>query len=187
MDMLETILKEADDKMNKAVHVAEHELGALRTGRASVHLIDGVNANVYGTETAIQQLATISTPDGSTIMIQPWDKNVLGAIEKAILQANVGLTPNNDGKVIRLNVPPLTQETRKEMVKRAHAIAEEGRVAIRNVRRHLNDEIKKKEKEHAITEDDMKKELELIQKKTDDHIKRIDGLVAVKEKEIMTV
>lgn len=185
--MMEAIIKEANEKMNKAINVVEHELGALRSGRASVHLIDGIKANVYGTETPINQLGTVTTPDGSTIMIQPWDKGVLAAIEKAILQANIGLTPNNDGKVIRLNVPALTQDTRKEMVKRAHAAAEEGRVAIRNVRRHINDQIKKGEKDHEITEDESKKLQEQIQKKTDEHIKKVDDMLAAKEKEIMTV
>ena len=185
--MPEALTKEADDKMDKAVRVVEHELGALRTGRASASLVQGVSVAVYGTQTPLPQIATISTPDGSTIMIQPWDKTILGAVEKAILQANVGLTPNNDGKVIRLNVPPLTQETRKEMVKKSHVIAEEGRVAVRNIRRHVNDEIKKKEKEKALTEDEMKKLLEQVQKKTDEHTKKIDAHLAAKEKEIMTV
>lgn len=185
--MINEFLKEADDKMGKAVQVVDHELSGLRSGRASVHLVDPVKVSIYGNESPINMLATISTPDASTIMIQPWDKNALPAIEKAILQANIGLTPNNDGKVIRLNVPALTQETRKEMVKRAQKIAEEGRVAVRNVRRHINDEVKKKEKDHAIPEDDAKKLVEQIQKKTDDTIKKIDGLLAGKEKEIMTV
>src|SRR5690242_6522038 len=134
--MLDKITKESEEKMKKALQVVEHELGGLRTGRASVQLVDRVRVSVYGQESPLAAVATVSTPDASTIMIQPWDKGVLGAIEKAILQANIGLTPNNDGKVIRLSVPALTQETRKEMVKKAHGIAEEGRVAVRNIRRH---------------------------------------------------
>lgn len=185
--MMEALVKESDDKMDKAINVVEHELGALRSGRASVHLVDGVKVSLYGTESPVNQLGTVSTPDGSTIMIQPWDKNALAAIEKAILQANIGLTPNNDGKVIRLHVPALTQETRKEMIKRAHAIAEEGRIAVRNVRRHINDQIKKGEKDSKVTEDESKKLQDTIQKKTDEHIKKIDGLLAAKEKEVMIV
>jgi ribosome recycling factor len=185
--MMEALIKESDGKMSKAISVVEHELGALRSGRASVHLLDGIMVSSYGTESPIIQMGTISTPDGSTVMIQPWDKNVLPAIEKAILQANIGLTPNNDGKVIRLHVPALTEETRREIVKRGHAIAEEGRVAVRNIRRHTNDQIKKAEKDHQIPEDESKKQLDSIQKKTDEHIRKIDALLAAKEKEIMTV
>jgi ribosome recycling factor len=185
--MVEALIKELDDKMNKAIEVVEHELNTLRTGRASVHMLDGVKVSIYGTENSINQLATVSTPDASTIQIQPWDKNALGAIEKAILQANIGITPSNDGKLVRLNVPQLTEQTRKDMVKQAHKISEEGRVAVRNVRRHVIDEVKKLEKDHALSEDDSRRRQEQIQKKTDDFIKKIDGLLAAKEKEIMTV
>ena len=185
--MVEALIKELDDKMHKAIEVVEHELNTLRTGRASVHMLDGVKVSIYGTESPINQLATVSTPDASTIQIQPWDKNGLGAIEKAILQANIGITPNNDGKLIRLSVPQLTEQTRKDMVKQAHKIAEEGRVAVRNVRRHTIDEIKKMEKDHAISEDDSRRRQEQVQKKTDDFIKKTDELLAAKEKEIMTV
>jgi ribosome recycling factor len=165
----------------------DHDLKALRTGRASTSMVEGVKAMAYGTETPISQLATISTPDASTIAIQPWDAGVIHAIEKGILQANIGLNPNNDGKVIRLNVPPLTQDSRKDLVKRAHAIAEEGRIAIRNVRRHVNDEIKANEKKLGLSEDDKKRQLEEVQKKTDLHIKKIEALLQSKEKEVMTV
>jgi ribosome recycling factor len=185
--MLDAILKEAEEKMKKALQVVDHELGGLRTGRASTQLVDRIRVQVYGQESPLAQVATLSTPDASTIMIQPWDKGVLPAIEKAILQANIGLTPNNDGKVIRLNIPALTQDTRKEMVKKAHGIAEEGRVAVRNIRRHSLDEIKKKEKDKAVSEDDSKKSQEVLQKKTDEYIKKIDATVAAMEKEIMTV
>ena len=185
--MLEAISKEAEEKMKKALLVVDHELGALRTGRASVQLVDRVRVPVYGQESPLTQIATVSTPDASTIMIQPWDKGVLAAVEKAILQANIGLTPNNDGKVIRLSVPALTQETRKDMVKKAHGIAEEGRVAVRNIRRHAIDEIKKQEKDHKVSEDDSKKSQDALQKKTDEFIKKVDGVLAAKEKEIMTV
>ena len=185
--MLEDLIKETREKMDKAAQVVDHELGTLRTGRASLHMLDGILVNMYGTESPINQLATVSTPDASTISIQPWDKNALGPIEKAILQANIGITPNNDGKLIRLNVPPLTEETRKELVRKAHHIAEEGRVAVRNIRRHTNDEIKKHEKSHEIAEDDCRRLLDEVQKKTDEHTKIIDEHMSAKEKEIMTV
>ena len=185
--MLEEVLLEADDKMNKAVKVVDHELNALRTGRASVHILDGITVKAYGTETPLNQLSNINTPDGSTIAIQPWDTSTVGAMEKAILSANLGLTPSNDGKIIRLNIQPLTEETRKDIVKSAHAIAEEGRIAVRNIRRHANDEIKKAEKNHEVPEDEGKRLHDQIQKETDAHIKKVEHLLAEKEKEIMSV
>jgi ribosome recycling factor len=133
------------------------------------------------------QLATISTPDGSTIAIAPWDKNAVAAIEKAILAANIGLTPSNDGKVVRLHIPPLTEETRKDVVKKAHVIAEDGRIAIRNIRRHAHEETKKAEKAKTVSEDDAKMTLDKIQHLTDQHIKIIDGHLEKKEAEIMKV
>jgi ribosome recycling factor len=185
--MLEAMLKEGEAHMNKAIEAVKHGLDSLRTGRASTRLLDGVHVPLYGTDNPINQIATVSTPDAHSIMIQPWDKGALGAIEKAILQANLGLTPGNDGQVIRLNIPPMTEQTRKDMVKRAHALAEEGRVATRNVRRHLNDDVKKIEKNKEIPEDDAKKATEKVQKATDATIAKIDALLAAKEKEIMTV
>ena len=184
---MESILKDATDKMHKAVEVVKHELDTLRTGRASTHILDGIRVPMYGAESPVNQLATISTPDAHMIVIQPWDKSAVGPIEKAILQANIGLTPNNDGQVVRLNIPPMTEQTRKEMVKRANHIAEEGRVAIRNVRRHANDEIKKAEKNHDVPEDESKRLLDKVQKLTDDNIRQIDQVTAAKEKEILTV
>ncbi|HOR29024.1 MAG TPA: ribosome recycling factor [Candidatus Sumerlaeota bacterium] len=185
--MLEALLKEAREKMDKAVQVVDHDLSALRTGRATIHLLDGISVAMYGQEQPINQLATVSTPDAQTIAIQPWDRSALGPIEKAILQANIGLTPNNDGKIIRLNVPPLTEETRRDVVKRAHAIAEEGRIAIRNIRRHVNDTLKKSEKEAGVSEDEKKRLLDQVQKLTDEHIKQVDEHMAAKEAEIMKV
>jgi ribosome recycling factor len=183
----EQILKESTEKMDKAVSVVDHDLGTLRTGRASTQLLDGITPEVYGSPTPIIQLANVSTPDGTTILVAPWDKNALKPIEKAILEANIGLTPNNDGKVIRLNIPPLTEQTRKDLVKRAHGIAEEARVAVRNVRRNVNDDIKRHEKTLGLTEDETKKLHEQVQKVTDEHIRKIDEHLAKKEKEIMTV
>lgn len=185
--MIETTLKETESKMKRAVEVVRHDLDSLRTGRASIHMLDTVRVPLYGTDNPVNQIATVSTPDAHTIMIQPWDKGALGAIEKAILQANIGLTPSNDGQVVRLNIPPMTEETRKEMVKRAHHIAEEGRVAIRNLRRTANDDVKKAEKSQGLSEDEGKRLLDRVQKMTDAHIKQIDDLLAVKEKEILTV
>lgn len=185
--MLDQLFQETDHKMDKAVETTEHELSALRTGRASAELLSGIQANAYGTDTPLNQLATISVPDASTIMVQPWDVSQLAAVEKAILAANLGITPQNDGKNVRLNIPPMTEETRKDMVKKAHAVAEHGKVAIRNVRRHTNDEIKKTEKNHDISEDERRSFLGKVQGKTDDHTKRIDALLEKKETEIMTV
>lgn len=183
----DSLLKDAQEKMNKAVVVVDNDLKALRTGRASVGMLEGITAMNYGQPSPINQMATVSTPDGSTIMIAPWDKNALKPIEKAILEANIGLTPNNDGKAIRLTVPPLTEQTRKDIVKKAHHIAEEGRIAVRNVRRHINDEIKRHEKDLGLTEDETKKLLDQVQKMTDEHVKQIDAHMTAKEKEIMTV
>jgi ribosome recycling factor len=135
----------------------------------------------------LNQVASLSTPDAKTIVIQPWDKSQIPAIEKAILAANIGITPANDGVAIRLTVPPMTEERRKDVVKMAHKMAEEARVALRNVRRHINDEVKKAEKTHGISEDDRDKLLKDIQKMTDDHIKKVDVVLAAKEKEILEV
>lgn len=185
--MLEELFRETEDKMDKAVEATEREFQSLRTGRASTDLLSGVTAHAYGADTPLNQLATISTPDASTILIQPWDMGQLPAVEKAIYAANLGLTPNNDGKVIRLNIPPMTEEKRKEIVKKAHDMAEHGRIAIRNIRRQANDEIKKTEKNHEISEDDRKRYLDKVQAKTDAHIKKIDELLARKEQEVMHV
>lgn len=185
--MRDAVMKDCKEKMDKAISVFTDHLDTLRTGRASTASLDAVKADVYGQAMPLNQLANVSTPDGHTIMVQPWDKSTLDSIEKAILAANLGFTPNNDGAVIRIAVPTLTEETRKEIVKQAHAMAEEGRVAIRNVRRHINDEIKKGEKNHEISEDESKKLHDDVQKITDNHIKNIDGMLADKEKDLMTV
>jgi ribosome recycling factor len=181
------MIEDVDATMDKAIEAVERDLMALRTGRASTSLVEGVKVAAYGTESPLNHLATINTPDATSIVIQPFDPNQIAAVEKAILAANIGMTPNSDGKAIRLRVPALTEETRKEMVKKAHAIAEHGRVSVRNQRRQFNDEIKKKEKAHETSEDEAKRLLDEIQKHTDRHIKRIDELMAAKEKEIMQV
>ncbi|NWG76609.1 MAG: ribosome recycling factor [Rubrivivax sp.] len=187
MVALKDFYKSSDEKMQKAVEAMEHELAMLRTGRASTSLVDHVVVPAYGSDQPLKQLATISTPDARTIVIQPWDRSLLPVIDKAILAANLGLTPNNDGRVLRIMIPMLTEERRRELVKVAHKTAEDGRVAIRNVRRHVNEEIKAAEKKHEISEDDRDKALEEIQKHTDKFIKKVDELLAAKEKEIMEV
>lgn len=185
--MLENIIKEANQKMDKSVESLERDLATLRTGRASAEVLNGVMVEAYGAQSPINQVATVNTPDAASIIIQPWDPSIVAAIEKAILSANIGLTPSNDGKIIRLNIPPLTEESRKEIVKKAHEMAEAGRVGIRNIRRHMNDEIKKAEKAHDISEDEGKRLHDQVQKTTDGHVKTIDSLLAAKEKEIMHV
>jgi len=185
--MLEDLFKDAEAKMDKAVNSVDHELQTLRTGRASVDSVDGVTVSAYGSDTPLNQVATVSTPDAATILVQPWDQGLLASVEKGLLAANLGMTPNNDGKIIRLNVPPMTEESRKLMVKKGHDLAEHGRIAVRNVRRHSNDEIKKNEKNHDISEDERKRFLDRMQKITDAHTKKIDELLQKKEKEIMHV
>lgn len=184
---LNEIYKATQEKMQKAVEAVEHDFNTLRTGRASVALLDSVHVQAYGSSMPLKQLAAISTPDARTLYIQPFDKNMLGPIEKAILMANLGLTPNNDGKAIRLNIPPLTEERRKDLVKLARKMAEEGRVSVRNIRRHANEDIKKTEKTHEITEDDRDKATHKVQELTDKFIKEVDALLARKEKEVMEV
>ncbi len=184
---LNDIHKQAQEKMKKAVEAVDHEFSSLRTGRASVALVDNIHIDAYGASMPLKQVAQINTPDARSLLITPYDKGQMQAIEKAILAANIGLTPNNDGKVIRLTVPPLTEERRKELVKVAKKMAEDGRVAVRNIRRHANDEIKKTEKTHEITEDDRDRATHKMQELTDKHIREIDDLLARKEKEVLEV
>lgn len=181
------VYKDTEDKMHRATEAMEHEFTTLRTGRASLAILDGIGIELYGQRMNLIQVATLSTPDAHTILIQPWDKNSAGPIEKAILAANIGLTPNNDGRVIRLNIPPLTEERRREFVKVAHKMAEDGRVAIRNIRRHANEEVKRLEKEKLISEDLSHDGLIEIQKITDKHIEDIGVRLKRKEAEIMEV
>lgn len=185
--MLDDLFRQAKEKMKKAIEVMEGEFSHLRTGKASVALLDPVKVSAYDTEMPLKQVASITTPDAKTIVVQPWDKNLIALIEKAIMAANLGLTPINDGKMIRINIPPLTEERRKELVKVAHKIAEEGRIAIRNVRRHINEEIKRMEKEHQISEDERYKALDKTQEITDESIKKVEELLGKKEREIMEI
>jgi len=187
--MLSEQKKKAEDKMSKAIEVLKKELVSLRTGRASLAMLDGIMVDYYGTPTPLNQVANMAVPDPRQITIQPWEVKLLGEIEKAILKSDVGLTPGNDGKTIRLSIPPLTEERRQQIVKHAKKLAEDGRVAIRNIRRDVNDDIKKKskDKDAHVSEDEIKKLQDEIQKTTDLYIKKIDELLVHKEKEIMTV
>lgn len=187
--MLSEQKKKAEEKMNKALDVLRKEFTTLRTGRASLGILDGIMVNFYGTPTALNQVSNLAMPDPRMITIQPWEPKMLAEIEKAILKSDVGITPSNDGKIIRLGIPPLTEERRQQIVKHAKKLAEDARIAVRNIRRDVNDDIKKKgkDKETHVSEDEVKKLQDEIQKTTDNYIKKIDDLLTHKEKEIMTV
>ena len=185
--MVKETLSEAKAKMKKSVEALSKSYQRVRTGRASLSLLDGVRVKYYGTPTPLKQVASLTIPDPKTIMIQPWDPSVLGEIEKAILKSELGLTPANDGKVIRIPIPPLTEERRKELVRLVRKMAEESRVAIRNIRRDANEMIKELEKEKEISEDEMHRAQDEVQKITDEFIKEIDGVCQEKEKEVLEV
>jgi len=183
--MIAEIKAQAEQQMKKAVEATARDFNGVRTGRASLALLDGIMVEYYGTPTPLNQVATLAVPESRLITIQPWDPSLLPSIEKAILRSDLGITPTNDGRVVRLAIPPLTEERRRELVKVVRKMAEEGRVAIRNIRREANDRLKKAEKEKKISEDEAKKGMEEIQNLTDRFIKEIDGLLAKKEREIM--
>ena len=187
--MIADVKKSAEQKMQKTLETLKADLGKVRTGRAHTGLLDHVMVDYYGTPTALNQVANMAVPDPRTITIQPWEPKMLGEIEKAILKSDVGLTPGNDGKVIRLSIPPLTEERRQQIVKHAKKLAEDARIVVRNIRRDINDEIKKKskDKDAHVSEDEIKKLQDDIQKATDNYIKKIDEFLVHKEKEIMTV
>jgi ribosome recycling factor len=180
-------LAEIKDHMEKSIEATQRSFNTIRTGRANSSLLDRITVDYYGTETPLKSLANISTPDASTITIQPYDKGSMGQIEKAISLSDIGLTPNNDGQIIRLNIPQLTSDRRKELVKIAGKLSEEGKVAIRNIRRDGIDAIRKQEKNHDIPEDEARDLQDQIQKATDKSISKIDELLASKEKDILTV
>ncbi len=179
--------KKTADKMEAAINVLKKEFATIRTGRASLSLLDGIKVDYYGNITPLNQVASLAVPESRLITIQPWDPKAIENIEKAIQASGIGLTPANDGKIIRLPVPPLTEERRKELVKLAKKMAEDSRVAIRNIRRDINEEVKKIEKEKKISEDESRKTHEEIQKTTDQYIKKIDEILKKKEEEIMEV
>ena len=181
------ILTDLSANMDKSVQSLQKDLLKVRTGRASTALIDHVQVDYYGSKVPITQVANLTTPDARTIQITAWEPQMLGAIEKAILEANVGFTPQNDGKVVRITMPPLTEDRRKEMVKMIKKQGEDAKINIRNHRRDANEEIKKQEKDKLITADELKKLQEQVQKKTDDKVAEVDKVISGKEKEIMTI
>ncbi|NLK46401.1 MAG: ribosome recycling factor [Treponema sp.] len=172
-------------RMEKSISALKDEFNAIRTGRASASLFDKVRVEYYGEKTPLSQVANIAIPEARMFVITPWDKNLIGEIEKAIQRSELGLNPSNDGKVIRISIPPLTAERRKELVKQAKTIAENSRVAIRNIRRDGNDELKKQQKDNSITEDELKTAEDTLQKTTDKFIAEINKILEDKEKEIM--
>lgn len=185
--MINDVIKDVQHRMDSALQALHREFKTLRTGRANAAMLDGVVVDYYGTPTPISQVANLKVPESSLIVAEPWDKSMVSAVEKAIRTADLGLNPSNDGKVIRIPVPQLTEERRKELVKRAHHIAEEGRTAIRQVRRDGNDHLKKMLKNHEISEDDEKRAIDEIQKITDKHIDEVANVLKHKEQDIMVV
>jgi len=181
------LIDDARQRMHASVEAVQRELTAMRTGRASLAMLDGIRVDYYGTPTPLNQVGNMSIPDATLITLQPWDASLLGVIEKAIRSAGLDLNPQNDGKVIRIPVPSLTEERRKVLVKNANKSAEEGRVAIRNVRRDANEHLKKQLKDHTISEDDEKLAIAEVQKLTDAHIEQINEIVKKKEVEVMEV
>ncbi len=184
---VEEILLDADDRMGKSIKAYQDSLSKIRTGKASVGLLDGINISLYGTDMPLEQCANLLTPEARLIIVQPYDKNAIPTIEKAILTADLGLNPINDGTVIRIAFPPLTEERRKELVKVVSKTAEEYRQAVRQIRRDANDSIKKLQKNSDISEDIMHDNLAEIQTLTDDHIKNIDKILEDKEKEVLEI
>jgi ribosome recycling factor len=185
--MIQELRKKTSDRMQGAVDALKKEFAGIRTGRASMALLDGIVVDYYGTPTPVQQLASLTIPESRQIAIQPWEQRLIPEIEKAIMKSDLGLMPMNDGKIIRINIPILTEERRKQLVKLVKKRAEESKIAVRNVRRDSNEGLKKLEKEEHVSEDEVKKEHDEIQKITDSFIKRIDELAEHKEKEIMEV
>jgi ribosome recycling factor len=182
---MHAVIEDGKKRMAGALASLTKEFARLRTGRASVSLIEPIMADYYGTPTPVSQIASLSVPDARTITIQPWDKQAFGAVEKAILKSDLGLNPVNDGKMIRISIPPLTEDRRKDLVKVAKKFTEESKVAVRNVRRDLNELLKKLQKDKDITEDEQRKLEAEVQKLTDETIKKCDEVFAAKEKEIL--
>jgi len=183
--MLDEQYKKTEEHMKKTLELLVHELAGIRTGKASPGILESIRVNFYGQHVPIRQVANIAVPDARTITIQPWDRSLVGEIEKAIQASELGLNPQNDGGTIRLPIPQLTEERRRDLVKVVKRIGEDSKVAVRNVRRDTNERIKKLEKEHQVSEDDKRAKQEAIQKLTDAYIKKVDDAVAAKEKEIL--
>jgi ribosome recycling factor len=180
-----SVLSDADKKMDKALDALERDLSHVRTGMASASLLEGITVDYYGSRMPLNQVASVAVPESHMLTVQPWDGNILGDIEKAILASDLGLTPGNDGKMIRINIPPLTEERRKELVKQVRKMGEDSKVAVRNIRRDAIEKLKKQKKAKEISEDDMYRQQDEVQKITDSHIKKIDEIIGGKEKEIM--
>lgn len=187
MELIDELLADAKERMTKSVESSRGELATVRTGRASPHLLDRITVEYYGNPTPLKQLANVAAADARLLTITPFDKSVLGAIEKAIQESDVGLTPSNDGNVIRLQIPEMTEERRREMVKVVHGVAEEGRVAIRNVRRDIMSDLRELQKEGDVGEDDERRAETALQKQTDEAVAEIDALLKGKEEEILEV
>jgi ribosome recycling factor len=185
-DLIKLILDDTAESMDKAIAFADNELTKIRAGKAMPSMLDGIYVEYYGSATALSQVSTITTPDARTLMIQPWEKNLLKNIEKAIIDSNIGLNPQNDGNVIRLLIPPLTEERRRDLVKKVKDEAERGRIAIRNLRKDANEQIRKLKNE-GVSEDEMKDGEGEVQKLTDRYIVKVDKLAELKEQDIMTV
>lgn len=185
--MVKQLFIESEKKMKKALQATQHELALIRTAKATTSLLDGIKVDYYGTSVPINQAAAISVPEPRMLVVQPWERGMIGEIEKALLKSDLGLTPSNDGTVIRLPIPPLTQERRKELVRVVKRLAEEGRVAIRNIRRDANEELRQAEKAGDLPQDDSKRAQEHIQELTDKHTELVNKIVEEKEREIMEV
>lgn len=185
--MIDEIFEDMKERMSKSVESLKREYSRLRTGRASIALLDGIRVSYYDTPTPLNQMASLAVPEPRLIVIQPWDKTAMGDIEKAILKSELGLTPMNDGKVIRIAIPPLTEERRKELVKVAKKMGEDNKVAIRNIRRDANEMLRDLKNEKEITEDDLYRSQDEVQKLTDEFISEVDELCAAKEKEILEI
>jgi ribosome recycling factor len=184
---VQELKRKAAERMTRTIEVLKKDFSSIRTGRASLSLLDGILVNYFDTQTPLQQLATLSIPESRQITIQPWDQKIIPDIEKAILKSDLGLTPSNNGKIIRIIIPPLTEERRKQLVKAVKKKAEEAKVAVRNIRRDTNDDLKKLEKEKNLSEDEAKKFHDEVQKITDSYIVKVDDVLKLKEKEIMEV
>lgn len=185
--MIQNVIKDVQHRMHGAIEALHREFKTLRTGRANVAILDGITVDYYGTPSPISQVASLKVPEPTLIVAEPWDKSMVSAIEKAIRNSDLGLNPSTDGKVVRIPIPALTEDRRKELVKRAHHIAEEARTAIRQVRRDGNDKLKKMLKGHEISEDDEKRALDEVQKLTDKNIDEVASILKHKEQDIMAV
>jgi ribosome recycling factor len=185
--MLDEICSEAKEQMENSIEALKKQLSQIRTGRANTALLDSVRVDYYGSATPLNQVASVTIPDARSLMVKPWEKNIIKEVERAILEANLGVTPSSDGEVIRINIPPLTEERRREIAKQAKGKVEDGKVSVRNARRDANDMLKAAKGEGEISEDDEKRGLKMVQELTDTFVAKVDELYANKEKEIMEI